>query len=184
MKKKLLIISSTILLTFIISFIGIKNSNIPLSTNNLSATVDITYNNVDELAKDADIIADININDLEYFEYENVPFTLSKAMINEIYKGNINNTESINILETGGIINNVEYIIEDEKVMKKGENAIVFLQTYEGPIKPDKNKYVVLGVYQGKFKFNKNKSELVTPSPLIEGELTEVRTIDDLNLMK
>lgn len=178
-KKKTIITMSFLTLVFIIA---LKLTNIPIYTQNFGASLNTSYEDVDKLIQDADIIVDVEIKKNEYFEYENVPFTLSNAIVAEVHKGNIENQETINILETGGVINNVEHTFENEKVMKKKENAVVFLRAYEGPIKPEEKKYVILGVYQGKFKIDSKTPEVLVTSPLNEGELAKVKTKKDLKI--
>jgi hypothetical protein len=170
--------ASTLLVAAVV--IGIKVSNLPLYTNEFGASLTTSYDSVEGIKKSADVIAEVEIKDLEYFEYSNIPFTLSNAVVTNVHKGDIKQMETIHVLETGGVIDNVEYAFEGEKVLKKDEKAIVFLNVYEGPIKPDVKKYVVAGVYQGKFRIDPKKPDVVKASALLEGELAKVETKKDI----
>jgi len=78
-------------------------------------------------------------------------------------------------LETGGQIDNKEYSIEGNDVLRENEKAILFLEKYEGPVAED--AYVVLGVYQGKFKINPDNNQYIVPSGAPQF-LEELKNID------
>jgi hypothetical protein len=180
LKKRRSYIVITITLILIGLFIWVKISNIPVITNEFGATLSNSYSEVESLKEAAEIIAEVKINSNEYFEYSEIPFTLSNAEIKKLHKGDINGQKSINILETGGVIDNVEYTFEGEKVVKEKEKAIVFLEKYEGPIKSEIDKYVIIGVYEGKYKIDNKDPNLLTASSHNRGELAKVKERKDL----
>lgn len=134
------------------------------------------FDSIETLKSESSLIAHVDITESKTFEYENVPFTLSKANIKKLYKGNEEKTQ-INILETGGNYDKINYLSDGNAVFKKSDQAIVFLEKYIGPVTED--SYVIKGVYQGKFKFN--GSNLLPPIEA-SGELLQVKTLQDLQL--
>lgn len=58
---------------------------------------------------------------------------------------------------------------------------MVYLKKYEGPIVEAQEAYIISGVYQGKFNIDE-ASDMLIPAAEEQQELTEVRTLSDLNL--
>lgn len=131
------------------------------------------YETVKELQDAADIVAQVEVSESSNIVYDELPFTLNTSTVKKVYKGQ--EKESIDILETGGFIDDIEYTFEENPVLKKKEKAVVFLQKYEGPIASD--AYVILGVFQGKFKLKDGKLE---PSKDVDGELETIYNLDSL----
>lgn len=177
-KRSYIIITLTFILIGLL--IWVKISNIPVITNEFGATLSNSYSEVEDLKDAAEIIAEVKINSNEYIQYSETPFTLSNAEIKKLHKGELDGQKSINILETGGVVDNVEYAFEGEKVLKKKEKAIVFLEKYEGPIKSEIDKYVIIGVYEGKYKIDNKDSNVLSTSSLNRGDLAKVRAKKDL----
>lgn len=152
--------------------IGANNTKVISMHGDLSKS----YKSVDELKKEADLIAEVKIEDTSPFTYHDVVFTLSDAYVNKAFKGNPGS--KIKILETGGVIGNKSYIFEDNPVFSSKERAIVFLQRYTGPV--SKDSYVILGVYEGKFKYS-NGNSLIPPRTK-EIQLNTINKLADLGL--
>lgn len=179
-KKMFLLIGigSTVLL---LSLLVVRITNYPILSKYFGVSLVSEYNTLSELEKDSSVIVDATVIESEYFSYDDIPFTLNKMTINKVYKGEFKKGDSINVLETGGVINNIDYAPEDDKVMKKKDKVILYLYKYEGPIKEEVEKYVISGLYQGKFKYDKDINH-ITPSEKNKGELAIVDSIEDLNL--
>ncbi|WP_150265603.1 hypothetical protein [Paenibacillus tepidiphilus] len=139
------------------------------------------YNTVTELTYDSEAIYKVEVINSKSFEYEGVVFTVSTANVVENYKGDVISS-FVNILETGGNYNNTEYVFEDSSVLKSGDKAVVYLKKYEGPIPEAQGAFVISGVYQGKFNIDEASGDLLVPAAVEQQELTEVRSLIDLNL--
>jgi hypothetical protein len=174
-KNKVLLLLGAIL---IIGFFFYSNVFAEKSNNKVDMHLSLSkgYESISELANDADIIAEVEVTSSNTLSYYDVPFTVSNADLLDTYKGGTTGT-TINLLETGGIIDNQEYSPEGNDVLKENDKAILFLQKYEGPITND--AYVVLGVYQGKFKIDSDNNSLIAPknAPFLLKELENVQTL-------
>ncbi|MBP2114659.1 hypothetical protein [Paenibacillus silagei] len=150
------------------------------STKNVTMHFDLTesFDSADSLEKSAPVIAKVKVNTAKSFDYGNIVFTLSDAEIQKIYKGNLTNNTAINILETGGTgEDGLNYSVEGNAVFSKGDEAIVYLEKYVGPVAED--AYVIKGVYEGKFRL---EGERIIPPEESRGNLEQVTSISDLNL--
>lgn|GEM_PF-4338514 len=179
-KKKSILILSIGFSLLLLSFIILKTTNYPLFSQTMGVSITNKYDTISDIENDSSIIVNATVEGSDSFIFKDVPFTISELKVNEVYKGNIEKGNSINLLETGGVIDNVEYTVETDTTLKRSEDAILFLTEYEGPILENTKKYVVSGVYQGKFRMNEDNS--IIPSELNDGELSEIRLIEDLNL--
>jgi len=161
-----------------IAIIGliIYTLNIPLRTVDTGGELTKGYSSIDDLKDSSELIAEVLVSDSDALKYKNVIFTVQSAQVQKLYKGSVD-IKDIQILETGGVYGNAEYTFEKNKVMKKGEKAVVFLEKYKGPILKD--AYVILGVFQGKFTIDKNGD--LTPSYETIGEISNVKNLGDLN---
>jgi Na+-transporting methylmalonyl-CoA/oxaloacetate decarboxylase gamma subunit len=148
--------------------------------NNVNMHLDLRENftSIKSLHDSAQLIAKVKIEGSTSYEYGNVIFTLSKADIKKVYKGDLDKNSVINILETGGTGNDgLEYLSDGNTVFAPGDEAVVYLEKYIGPVAED--SYVIKGVYQGKFKV---KGDRLLPASETEGELKNVGTIHGLGL--
>ncbi|GED71157.1 hypothetical protein BRE01_48590 [Brevibacillus reuszeri] len=137
------------------------------------------YETADELKKDADLVLEIEATDSSSLEYKNIVFTLINAKVKKEFKaGKKFKDKEIKILETGGYYEGKNYLFEDNEVLKEGDKTIVFLKKYEGPIADD--AYVILGAYQGKFNLDKNGN--IKESKKLDGRLSEINNMNDLQL--
>lgn len=175
----ILLISSILLLALFFYFKQQEIKVVPMSGDIVS-----NYDNVIELNEQAELIMEVTINSIENINFSEVLFTLSEAEVVNVYKGE--SVHRINILETGGtgeiLIDGqkeeVQVIFEENEPFSEGENAIVYLERYEGPIAED--AYIILGVYQGKFIKTDLANEIIPPSNA--GDLEEYTVIEDLEL--
>ncbi|WP_064200817.1 hypothetical protein [Brevibacillus brevis] len=123
------------------------------------------FDSIKKLTESAEVIAEVEINESESFQYKNVVFTRSDAKVKQVYKGDVEPENVIKILETGGYKNGTEYTTEGNKVFETGEKAYVYLEEYEGPVAED--AYVIKGVYQGKFL--EEEGQLQSPNGVAKG---------------
>ncbi|NUU62621.1 hypothetical protein [Paenibacillus agri] len=137
------------------------------------------YTTVQDITYDSDSIYEVSVTNTNSFEYKDIVFTLSEASVNNLFNGE--DISTVKILETGGTLNNVEYLFEEGGVLKPGDTAIVYLKKYIGPIPEAQGAYVISGVYQGKFDMDKSTKKL-TPAATEQEELSEVQWLSDLNL--
>ncbi|MGE7823308.1 hypothetical protein [Paenibacillus sp. NPDC093718] len=126
----------------------------------ISLSIAKAYENIDELANDSEVIAQVIIRETSPMTYLDVPFTISEADVKKTYKGTVLD-KSIQILETGGLINNIQFSANGHEVFRNNEQAVVFLKKYEGPI--GENLYMIAGIYQGKFKLDNDTNSTINP---------------------
>ena len=167
-----------------IALVNFANASNDTPTTGYAKHVDMhldlseSFDTVSELKENAPIIAKVNVTEAKSFDYGNVTFKLSDAKIKKVYKGDLKNNTSISILETGGSgADGLTYLPEGNSVFASGDEAVVFLERYVGPVAED--SYVIKGVYQGKFKIKGNK---VVPPAEVHGELETIQSIEDLSL--
>lgn len=178
LKRSTIIISVAIglILLTAVSFTSFNyKKDYPMETVNIHADLAKEYTRIEDLKNDSEIIVEVRASEVKSFDHKNIIFTLTKAEVLNIYKGQA--VENINILETGGIQNNTNYTFFDNKVFEKNDTALLFLDKYVGPIVDD--AYVILGAYQGKFLTNGDK---ITIPNEIKGELKNIKTISDFEL--
>ncbi|GAB1529840.1 MULTISPECIES: hypothetical protein [Brevibacillus] len=142
-----------------------KSDKQTLKKVDVSGEVVEGFDSIKELNESAEVIAEVEINESESFQYKNVVFTLSDAKVKQVYKGDVLPENVIKILETGGYKNGTEYTTEGNKVFETGEKAYVYLEEYEGPVAED--AYVIKGVYQGKFL--EEEGQLQSPNGVAKG---------------
>lgn len=181
MKKNKLIVFSTIAVGMLGLFLFIKLTNYPVFSSEIGVSVTEQYSQVTELEEQSQVIVDGKVLETKSFMYEDMPFTLSKVQVEEAFKGKFEKGDVINLLETGGVIKNTEFSVENNENMKEDTHALLYLYAYEGPIESDVEKYVVTGLYQGKYTHEENSENLNSSEGNI-GELSEITEISDLEL--
>ncbi|CAH8717647.1 hypothetical protein M5W83_10635 [Paenibacillus thiaminolyticus] len=151
---------------------------IPLFTVNSGGELSVRYDTIQQLENDAELIVEAHAEKSKSFKHKSVIFTLSDVQVKQVYKGSVKPNEIIQVLETGGVYNNILHTFDDNKAIRSGDNALLFLKKYKGPVAQD--AYTVLGVYQGKFNIDSNG--VLLPSHHVTGELQNIQKISDLNL--
>lgn len=152
MKRKPIFISLACLSIVLIGALMFYKNNLPAEKIMLSADYP-KYDSLENLVDRADTIirgkiidwsdSELNISqdidsDDEYLnpggEKDNstIPYTVYTVEIEEIYKGNIKEKETIQVKQLGGTIGNVEYVLEDaaRADFEKEKNYLFFLETY------------------------------------------------------
>lgn len=152
MKRKPVFISLTCLAIVLIGFVMFYKNN--LSTEKVTLSADYPkYDSLENLVDRADTIIQGKIIDSTYSElnitqdvdsddeYLNpggekddstFPYTIYTVEISEVYKGNLKAKETIQIKQLGGVIGNVEYVLEEPSNINldKNKNFLFFLETY------------------------------------------------------
>ena len=108
-------------------------------------------------------------NEQSELTYSDVDFVKTKVKINEVLKGNINESE-ITILQT---------ISKQDPTLKKGSTVLLFLFKYSGPVTV--NAYVCRGLYQGHYILD---GDLIKSSKdynkNLDKEIKEINKIENL----
>lgn len=147
-----------------------------VQTVEVSGDLAIQYKSVDELKRNAEIIVRVKAEKVKSLTFQNTVFTVSTNDVQKVYKGT-SVPSTLKVLETGGLIGDKNYVFESSPVLSPGEEAVLFLERYDGPITND--AYVVLGAFQG--KFNATGEEL-TPQKNSHESLIRVHSIRDFDL--
>lgn len=141
MKKIILFVVSAFFFTS--SFYIAKIFKTPNST-----FLKIAYraDSVDQLIDDSQMVAVAHVTNIQKsLKYENVEFVKTQIEVKNLLKGSNNAEKIITILQT---------VSNDDPVLEKNSNVLLFLEKYEGPI--IENAYVIKGLYQGHYKIHKN----------------------------
>ena len=134
---------------------------VPARTGTLHADLLHSYESVADLTKNADLILVGRLVDTTQRPYGRLPFTLDTLQVERVIRGS-SQTSTVRVLETGGLLppslvkggnaalsTSTLMSFEGVAPMTIGEQYVVFLQHYQGPIAVD--AYVVLSQYQGRF---------------------------------
>jgi hypothetical protein len=114
------------------------------------------------------VIVTVRIESIEFVAFDEVPFTVSTAVVEVSSKGSLALGERITVVETGGVFAGrskiepgargepVEAGWEGVPVMKPGERYLLFLHgpAHVGPV--PSSAYSVKGVVQGKIRIGKD----------------------------
>lgn len=129
------------------SYYLVDNDNAKPKTEYMTASWVYGYSNIKELVAESDLVALIQIEGTdEEWELSSLPHTNYKATIlNSII--NKKNEENNILITMTGVSNETKHMeIEDDPLLQKGEQFIIFAR------KNDKNTYTILGGPQGRFK--------------------------------
>lgn len=103
--------------------------------NSGQASYPRSYGSIDELTREASVVAMVDVLRVEPFGYERIPLTMVTARVADIAKGSVSGTT-------------VRFAF-DGPPMKVGQRHIVFLSPSSGPIGP--GDYVLVGGVRGDF---------------------------------
>ncbi len=101
------------------------------------------YTSMEQLLQDADIIAEVTVNEQKVIPLSGFPQTRSQVHIDTLLKGDAAKGDIITVIEEGGVTEE-ETVIAGVPPMEQGKTYILYLTEYDG-------KYYVLGAFQGKF---------------------------------
>ncbi len=159
MINKKSIVLSCVVLTILLSTVGCSGGKEVAVTDNpgggISASKVEGYSNIKDLKKKAEVIVHYKVISSEHIEYQRVDFTVSKAEVLKVIKGKVAKGDTINILQTGAIINGQDISISGDNIYRKGDESVGFLYKYEGPVTED--AYMTLGINDGRFDVKDSK---------------------------
>lgn len=126
-----------------------------------------SYESVEDLTNSADVVLVGKVIGAQQMTFGRLPFTLETLEVGRVLRGT-NETSTIRILETGGLLppgivkggnpalsRPTLMTFEAVPLMTGGEEYLVFLRRYVGPMTTD--AFVVLSGYQGKFHVSDRK---------------------------
>ncbi len=133
----------------------------PASVGAFQGELAHSYSSIAELARNATIVAIVEITSTTTLPFEQLVFTLDSVRVVDSLRGSAPNGSTLTVLETGGLLpaasakgvpqsaRAVEVSFDGVPVAHRGERYLVFLEPYRGPVAPT-GSFVILGVYQGK----------------------------------
>ena len=117
---------SLIILGVVVSTIGTNKENVPKNKEYLSASWVYNYSDLEEMTKDSDMIALVREDKLlETYEEGGLPFSEYQMQVIEPILG-VNQNEEITILMTGGEVEDYILEVEDDPLIRDGEEFLVF----------------------------------------------------------
>ena len=117
---------SLIILGVVVSTIGTNKENVPKNKEYLSASWVYNYSDLEEMTKDSDMIALVREDKLlETYEEGGLPFSEYQMQVIEPILG-VNQNEEITILMTGGEVEYYILEVEDDPLIRDGEEFLVF----------------------------------------------------------
>lgn len=155
MQSKKVILPISIIATVFICAIGIfiysKYNNVDTEVSYLSASWDYNYADINEISKASDLIALIRVNkQISEVEKNKLPFSIFEVeVIEPVYGCDVGDT--ISIYMTGGNINGKKLEIEDDPLLEKGQEFLVFTQ------KNNDGTYKILSGPQGRLEYKDKK---------------------------
>ncbi len=137
-----------------------------------------SFESVEQLVERSEIVIQGEVISNEYIDYDDIPFTISTVKILDIIsedKDEFTIGDTIKVVQTGGLYvqkdvggdekiftteeqkeefkknegKTIEITANDAPVIKKSNEAVLFLTDYDGPLGTD--LYVPIGDYQGRF---------------------------------
>ena len=117
---------SLIILGVVVSTIGTNKENVPKNKEYLSASWVYNYSDLEEMTKDSDMIALVREDKLlETYEEGGLPFSEYQMQVIEPILG-VNQNEEITILMTGGEVEDYIMEVEDDPLIRDGEEFLAF----------------------------------------------------------
>jgi len=183
--------------------IGVINDDIKYEIIDSHLSLTKKYHSINELKKDSTIIVEGIVKNTTSPMIEDIPYTVSKVEIVEIFKndGTLEKGENICVIETGGIFSpevllnehkkkfpNEAISLKDMKPTKLitdgiapmdiNEHVIIFaLQT---PPLDGKPCYAPVGEYQGKYKLEDSKWKQQIPKEFEGGYKDKIKSKDEI----
>lgn len=117
-----------------------------VNTSDLAVTE--SFRHIDELATRSPVVIVGKVSSHpKSFEYRSVTFFKSDIHVQSVYRDvshELARTDTITLLQND---------MEEGPLVKRGENVLLYLQKYEGPV--IENAYRIVGLQQGHFKVNR-----------------------------
>lgn len=123
-------------------------SEILKEVNTSDLAVAESFRHIDELATRSPVVIVGKVSSHpKSFEYRSVTFFESDIHVQRVYRDvshELTRTDTITLLQND---------MEEDPLVKRGENVLLYLQKYEGPV--IENAYRIVGLQQGHFKVNR-----------------------------
>lgn len=114
-----------------------------------SAMLAQKFTSLESLAKASPLVVSCKVNGKsQEFTYKEVDFAKTEVLVKEIYRNDVNikNGDKITILQT---------LIQEDPLIDKNDELLLFLEKYEGPVCSD--AYQIVGAVQGHYKIKDGK---------------------------
>ncbi|WP_214744821.1 hypothetical protein [Exiguobacterium sp. s189] len=116
------------------------------NTSDLAVTE--SFRHIDDLATRSPVVIVGKVSSHpRSFEYHSVTFFESDIHVQRVYRDvshELKQTDTITLLQND---------MEEDPLVRRGENVLLYLQKYEGPV--IENAYRIVGLQQGHFKVNR-----------------------------
>ncbi|MFB5248890.1 hypothetical protein ACE38F_00465 [Bacillus mycoides] len=166
-----------------VSLLKVSSKKSVFKTNDITQVIhkadfEKTYNDVKELALNADIIVEGTIIESQYFDFNTNTFTRSKIQVSKSFNNAVNPGDIIQFIEIGGVTTKgklqeydpekikiqknelnepIEVLLDGAPTSKKNENVLLFAkEDMEDFFKLKEKLFISLNSYQGKFTIDKN----------------------------
>lgn len=116
------------------------------NTSDLAVTE--SFRHIDDLATRSPVVIVGKVNSHpRSFEYHSVTFFESDIHVQRVYR------DVSHELKQTGTITLLQNDMEEDPLVRRGENVLLYLQKYEGPV--IENAYRIVGLQQGHFRVNR-----------------------------
>lgn len=167
-RKNIIIMSFLLTILILVGFLYTNNTlgkskDNTKKNNTASASWHDHYENIDDMAKAADIIIRGKQVDSYTVQVVDMIFTKEVIEVEKVYQGDAVKGDKIEVIQTGGEMNNISTApIEDAPLLEKSGNYFLALK------KTTDGSYSILGGFQGiaeiqrndKLKFNNENDEI------------------------
>jgi len=143
--KKILLPLLCILLSccFAACSVSIENLDREETYPDFPGSLETIYTSMEQLAQDADIIAEVTVAAQEVVSLDGLPQTHSQVRIEKLFKGSAAENDILAVIEEG-CLTEVESVTLGVPPMAHDGKYILYLTEYNG-------NYYILGAFQGKF---------------------------------
>lgn len=141
-KKMIGILSVAVVAGYVMFSEMLKEGN----TSDLAVTE--SFRHIDDLATRSPVVIVGKVNSHpRSFEYHSVTFFESDIHVQRVYR------DVSHELKQTGTITFLQNDMEEDPLVRRGENVLLYLQKYEGPV--IENAYRIVGLQQGHFRVNR-----------------------------
>lgn len=115
----------------------------------------VLYRSPEELGAESAIVVRGEVVEVRSYwnEKRTKIFTAARVAVGETYKGS--GASSVDVIQLGGVVDNVKVTVQGALSWKKGEEVVLFLEPYDGPSAPAA-AFQVSGFSQGKFNIERD----------------------------
>lgn len=163
--KKNIVLTSIIAATCAVNIFAVNSTSL-LSTraeetfNSPRGSAQLTehYYSLDELAEATPTVVSGKLDGKsEKIEYKGITFIKSEIKLKEVYR------DYFDDLEKGDTITLLQTYVEEDPIVEKNDEVLLYLKKYDGPV--IKDAYRIVGLMQGHFKLDKDGKYLLKKKP-------------------